>query len=353
MSVAARTAAPPAPAIDQEIAREIDRLRRSGPYADGLPLARLVTAQVLRSGRHHLGTDLLTQLDALRRGRGERVLDAYLDAVLARRRDRFRGPAYLALPLLELVRDDHGLDHERTAALLLADVVRHERRPGARCDARTRELRIAHAARFVTAVDPALGLRWTPGPWFALSVLPVSAEHDEYTFVRTLQAQEMLFGALTVAVRDSTQALRDGDVAAATADLDRARGLLGRATVLLRLLATTRRSAFRAFRRHTEGVLWPEAHRRFTLACSAPIAGDGADLPPRFDNFTSAWADLPLRGPATDALHRAVTRLEGAHQRWRTMHDGLTAAMLGPDRPVPPYGRLIDAPGAAPLAAAA
>lgn len=327
--------------LTHEIDLEIDRLRRCGPFADGLALAGLLTAEVQRRGRHHLGRDLLTQLDALRRGHAARdpFLDAHLDAVLARRRERFRGPAYLALPLLELIREDHGLDHERMAALLAADVVRRERRTTPHCDARTRELRVAQAARFVAAVDPALGVAWRPGPWFALSALPVSPEHDEYTFLRGLQAQEMLFAALTAAVRESTQALREGDVAAATAGLDHARAVLGRATLLLRLVATTRRSAFRTFRRHTANALWPETHRRFALACDAPSAGR-TDLPPRLDSFTAARADLPSRGPGTVELDRAVVRLEGAHQRWYTLHDRLAAAMIGPERAVPPYARL-------------
>ncbi|MGE3287030.1 MAG: hypothetical protein AB7J32_13130 [Pseudonocardia sp.] len=350
MSAAARTAVPPA-VIDREIDREIDRLRRAGPFADGLPLARAVTAEVLRRGRHHLGRDLLTQLDALSRGAHDRFFGAHLDAVLARRRDRFRGSAYLALPLLELIRDDHGLDHARMAALLMADVVRHERRPTTRCEARTRELRIAHAARFVADVEPALGLAWRPGPWFALSALPVSAEHDEYTFLRALQAQEMLFAGLTHTVRDATQALREADVTAAVAGLDDARAVLGRATLLLRLVATTRRDAFRAFRRHTETSLWPGTHHRFAVACTAPDVEHRAGLPPRLDSFTAAHADIPHRSPAVHELDRAVVRLEGAHQRWRAVHDRLTTAMLGADRIVAPYGRLFGTP--APVVAAA
>jgi hypothetical protein len=348
MSAAARTAVPLVPVID----REIDRLRRAGPFADGLPLAKAVTAEVLRRGRHHVGRDLLTQLDALRRSVHDRFLEAHLDAVLARRRDRFRGPAYLALPLLELIRDDHGLDHQHMAALLMADVVRHERRPTTRCEARTRELRIAHAARFVADVDAALGLAWRPGPWFALSALPVSAEHDEYTFLRALQAQEMLFTKLAHTVRDATQALREDDVIAAVAGLDGARAVLGRATLLLRLVATTRRGAFRTFRRHAESSLWPETHHRFAVACDAPNVEHRDDLPPRRDSLTAARADLPRRSPAAD-LDRAVTRLEGAHQRWRAMHDRLTTAMLGPDRIVAPYGRLFGTPAPAVLATAA
>ncbi|MGD9528782.1 MAG: hypothetical protein AB7V44_18525, partial [Pseudonocardia sp.] len=188
------------------------------------------------------------------------------------------------------------------------------------------------------------GLAGQPGPWFALSALPVSAEHDEYTVLRALQAQVMLFAGLAHTVRDATQALREDDVTAAVAELDGARAALGRATLLLRLVATTRRDAFRTFRRHTENALWPETHHRFTVACDAP------NIEHR-DSLTAARADVPQRSSAAAELDRAVTRLEGAHQRWRALHDRLSTAMLGADRIVAPYGRLFGTP--APLLAAA
>jgi hypothetical protein len=334
MTAAAHTAD-----VTAALAEEIDRVRRLDPSADRLGLARLVTAAVHRHGRHRLGEDLLTQLASLTRGHGERdpFLDAHLDAVLARRHDGARADAYLALPLLELIRDDHGMEHERMAALLLADVARREWRASRAAVAPgTRELRIRYAARFVAAVEPTLGLRWLPGPWFALTVLPVSTEHDEYTFLRALQAQEMLFGALTHRVRDAARALRDGDPAAAAEDLDQARAVLGRATMLLGLIATTRRGAFDAFRRYAEnvGALRPQWHRRFVTACAAPVADGLGYVPPRRDSVTAAWRATAPRGAAADELRRAAARLEGAHTRWRRRHDALATAMLGPGRPI-------------------
>lgn len=320
-------------ALASPVADEVDRFRRAGAYADGLALARAVGREVLRHGRHHLGPGLLTALDAIRRGHGGRdpFLDAYLDAVLARRRDRFRTQSYLALPLLELVRADLGVDHERLSALLIADVIRHELRPdhAGRVDHRTRDARVRLAARFVADVDPALDARWLPGPWFALTVLPVSAGHDEYFFVRSLQAHEAVFMTLAELLREATEALRAGEVVAATACLTRATAVLGRTALLFPLVATLRRSAFRSFRRHIEGTsgMRSEAYERFALACGGPVADAYGAGSADVDTFTRAWNDVG--DPEALGLLHAVGRLEVAHQRWRTTRDALTTAMLG------------------------
>ncbi len=311
----------------------------------GLALARLVTEQVRRFGRHHLDGGLLATLEALhtRRHGRDAFLDAFLDAVLARRRDRFRNQTYLALQLLELVRADLGVDPERMSALLMADIVRHERLPenAGQLDARTRDTRIRHATRFVAAVDPGLDVDVLQGEWFALTALPVSLEHDEYFFIRALQAHEMVFMTLTDELRAATQALRHGEIGTATAHVARARVVFERAAMLFRLVATMRPAAFHAFRQYTEGAsaIQSESYKRFELACGTPTAerlvSEAFDnVPavraeaPRLDNFTRAWHDLD-RGPEAGALAGAVEQLEGSHQRWKQTHHALAASILG------------------------
>ncbi|WP_214370296.1 tryptophan 2,3-dioxygenase family protein [Pseudonocardia sp. H11422] len=328
---------------------EIERWRHAEPEA--LRLARLVTDEVRRTGRHHLADGLLGALDALhRRYRGrDAFLDAFLDAVLARRRDRFRNQTYLALPLVELVRADLGVDAEHMSALLMADVLRYERR-STQLDDRTRDTRVRHAAHFVAAVRPVLGLNWLPGDradavveqWFGLTALPVSIEHDEYFFIRALQAHEMVFTTLTDELRAATQALRLGYLTTATARVRRAVDVFDRAAMLFRLVATMRPAAFHAFRQYTEGTsaIQSEAYKRFELACGTPSAqrlfSEAFDnVPvvraeaPGLDNFSRAWQDLRARGPAAAELTRAVEQLEAGHQRWKTTHYSLAAAMLG------------------------
>lgn len=299
-----------APTCLPDLNHEIDRWRREGQ--DPLRLARLVGDRIGRVGRHRLDHGLLTTLDVLhRRHRGrDGFLDAFLDAVLARRSDRFGGRPYLALPLVELVRADLGIDPELMSALLMADVVRRERRPehASRLDARTRDTRIRHASRFVAAVDPALDLRWLPGPWFALTVLPASLEYDEYFFIRGLQAQEMVFATLRDELRGATQSLRDGDLETGTAHLDRANAVFGRVAMLFRLVTTVRPESFRVFGRCSEGAIRPEA--------------------PSLDDVTNAWRELDARGPAAARLRYTVEKLEIGLRWWRTTQHALTAGML-------------------------
>ena len=207
------------------LAREIDAWRSAGPTTatDGLALARLITWELRRIGRHALPPPLLDALaEIAERSRGrDPFLDDYLDAVLARHEDRFQNSAYLALPLLGRILDDPASDPERLSALLLADVVRHEGRhrdrtaPGVSCK------RVRQAARFVWAVDRSLDSDIAPpatlaGAWFELTALPVSTEHDEYFFIRALQARELVFTTLTDLLRGATTAARSGRLDEAT-----------------------------------------------------------------------------------------------------------------------------------------
>lgn len=331
---------------DTRLLHEFAQWRDRTPGADALRLARLVAGQVRRSGRHRLGDGLLATLDALHRRHHGRdaFLDAYLGAVLARRHNRFRNQTYLALPLVELAQADLGVGTELMSALLIADVVRHERRAenAAGLNPRTRDARIRHAMRFVAAVDPALDVRWQPGEWFALTALPVSREHDEYFFIRAQQAHEMVFSTLTAEVHEATAALRAEDIATATAHVTRAKQVFGRAEMLLRLVATVRPASFESFRRYTKGAnaFQSEAYTRFAVACGTPgaeqlvsetfdnVAAAGAEAP-RLDNFTCAWHDLVHRGPELADLTRAIDALESAHQQWRTTHRYLAASLLG------------------------
>lgn len=334
------------------LASEIERWHTGA--GDGLGLARLVTAQVRATGRHHLGEPLLAALEDLqRRHRGrDAFLDAFLDCILARRRDRFGNQTYLALPLLDRILADpgSGLDPERLSAMLVADVIRHEARPASleRTGPTTQRKRLQHAARIVAAIDPALcpmAPRTTAGEWLALTVQPVSTEHDEYFFIRALQTHEMVFTTLTAELHRATRALRHGRVGAATAAVDRANVVFERATLLFRMVATMRAADFHAFRVHTDGAsaIQSEAYKRFELACGRPpaarLASDAFTNVPvvraeasRQDNLSDAYLDLRRQGRvdpvAGAALEAATAELEAAHQRWKTTHHGLASKIL-------------------------
>lgn len=116
-----------------------------------MSLARLVTAQVRATGRHHLGEPLLAALEDVqhRHCAHDAFLDAFLDSILARRQDRFRNQTYLALPLLDRILADpsSGLNPERLSAMLVANVIRHEASPHQPGTDRTDHPTQAHPAR--------------------------------------------------------------------------------------------------------------------------------------------------------------------------------------------------------------
>ncbi|GAA4782611.1 hypothetical protein GCM10023200_15090 [Actinomycetospora chlora] len=333
--------------VENALLRELAAWRSGGDRTrrEGLALARLVTVEIRRSGRHALPPAVLTALDAIaerHRGR-DPFLDAFLDAVLARHRDRFRNAGYLALPLLDAIRHEDGLGAERLSALLLADVVRHENRHPRGTTPELRRKRLRHAARFVATIDrsPADGTvppATLAGEWLALTALPVSTEHDEYFFIRALQAHELVFTTLTGLVRTATDAVRAGRPDDAVALLGRATRVLERAGLLFRLVATMRADAFHSFRRYTEGAsaIQSEAYKRFELACGEPARDrlDGEAFAGVTAVRAAAGRDDSLAralaaAPRPTALDDAVAALEAAHQRWKTAHLGLATRMLG------------------------
>ncbi|MCW0214433.1 MAG: tryptophan 2,3-dioxygenase family protein [Pseudonocardia sp.] len=344
------------PTTDPALRRELDRW--SAAPADGLRLARLVTCQVRRHGKHRLGVPLLAALAGIRdrHGDADTFLAAFLDSVLDRHEDRFRNQTYLALPLLGLILADRssGLDPHRLSALLVADLLAHEApvagtEPG---EADVRRKRIRHATTLLAAVSPAhLGDPPAPPPtpagaWLALTVLPVSVVHDEYFFLRCLQIHELVFTVLTEGLRDATRAVRCRRVGDAVAHVRRARTVFHRAALLFRIVATMRPAQFHDFRRFTDGAsaIQSEAYKRFEIACGDPaaerIASEAFSNVPvvlaearHGDSLARATADLRrdggAAGPDLDRLTAEVELVETAHHRWRTTHHRLAVRMLG------------------------
>ncbi len=384
---------------------EVDRWAASGHVhgaLDGLHLARTVTEEVRRTGKHFLPQPLLHRLgDIHDRHAVDRrpLLQAFLDCMLDKHEGRYWNRTYLSLPLLELLLDapddpQGAPDPNRMATLLIADVIRFETRreapsresEGGSADSEgdsvdrdppdpvTLRKRLRHALRFVAddvggaeAEDLWSGAghvppsRWAeiadrlPRPtgteaahWFDLTVQPVYVLHDEYFFIRALQAHEMIFTAIAAEVRAAIGALRDGRLAAAAGHVDRAAGLFDRASALFRMVATMRPGHFSAFRQFTQGAsaIQSEQYKRFEILCGLPTA-------PRLRS--EAFANVPsVRAEAEDEGHDTVVRayldlrrsvrvteaewnrfrsalggLEARHQRWKSTHRSLAARMLG------------------------
>ncbi|MFG2340433.1 tryptophan 2,3-dioxygenase family protein [Streptomyces yangpuensis] len=355
--------------------------------SDGLALARSVNDHVRRTGKHFLPERMLMRLREIRdRNTADLpLLHAFLDCLLDKHEGRFWNRTYLSLPVLELLLEGRNSvrSADRMATLLMADVVRFEagaatgsrEGPGrGRPDAETVRTRLRHALRFVAAglggqeagdlpsrLDKIPGSRLReladrlPGPpatgawaWFDVTVQPVYVLHDEYFFIRILQAHEMLFTAMAKHVESAVSALRAGCPGESAERMDDAAAIFERAAGLFRTVATMRADHFSVFRHYTQGAsaIQSEQYKRFESLCGVPPA-------PRLhstaftsvpavraearaaghDTVTRAYLDLRREGGPEraewDRLDSALGRLEGRHQRWKSAHRGLAARMLG------------------------
>jgi tryptophan 2,3-dioxygenase len=192
-------------------------------------------------------------------------------------------------------------------------------------------------------------LRKAP-PALALSMLPVYIMHDEYLFIRVLQAFEVTFALLALHLRQAIQAMESRQFVIVPICLNAAAEVLEESTPLFSLLATMQRDAFRTFRRFTEGASAIQSTNYKTLEalCRTPS-------PSRLDS--AAFNSVPivresvLQGMPTfdEAIGTAISsreipaqemcetlesmgRLEAAHQRWKQTHYKLAVRMLGTER---------------------
>ncbi|MER7736580.1 tryptophan 2,3-dioxygenase family protein [Streptomyces erythrochromogenes] len=355
--------------------------------SDGLALARSLNEHVRRTGKHFLPKRMLIHLSEIRHrnAAGLPFLHAFLDSLLDKHEDRFRNRTYLSLPVLELLLDE-GISEvgaDRMATLLMADVIRFEtgaaggsrEGPGrGRPDAETVSTRLRHALRFVaqgigasgegdlpSRLDGSRGTRLedvvehlprppatAPWSWFDVTVQPVYVLHDEYFFIRILQAHEMLFTAISDQVASAVSVLREGYPEECAERIEGAVAMFGRAAGLFRTVATMRAEHFSAFRHYTQGAsaIQSEQYKRFESLCGVPPAARlhstaftsvpavrTATLDPAHDTITRAYLDLRREGgqggAAWSRLDAALGLLESSHQRWKSAHRGLAARMLG------------------------
>jgi tryptophan 2,3-dioxygenase len=367
---------------------ELDRWLAANQAGElhAIDLARAVTREVRWVGTHVLGERVLADLAVVRvryAGR-DALLDAFLECVLAKRDGRYWNRTYLCLPVLERLAVDAALDPVALAALLAADVVRHElcaaRRgravsPLDRPDGRTLHTRVRQAARFqaanlglevatdllaAVARDPEAalpeilaGLPVPPAPgaadWLELTVQPVSTVHDEYFFIRALQCHEMLYGVAARHIGEAAAALADGRHDEAVDLVDRATAMVERGQTLFRMVATMRFEAFHAFREYTQGAsaIQSEQYKRFEARCWTPAPDRLAS--PAFDSVPAvraeliaqpfslmgAWLDADRTRPGDPGVARvaaSMAALEAAHRRWKGTHVTVATRMLGTAR---------------------
>ncbi|MFD2762938.1 tryptophan 2,3-dioxygenase family protein [Micromonospora eburnea] len=188
----------------------------------------------------------------------------------------------------------------------------------------------------------------TPELTLRLSMLPVYVSHDEYLFIRVLQAYECLFAGLVGELRATIAALSAGQALSAADRLAYARDLLTAASPLFSLLATMQPEAFRAFRQYTEGAsaIQSRSYKLMESLCRTPevVRLDSAAYrsvpevrdrvragqPSVDDAYRAAVRDGRLDAPERDLVQRRMRAFADAVLQWRRTHHRLATRMLGP-----------------------
>ena len=180
-----------------------------------------------------------------------------------------------------------------------------------------------------------------------LSMLPVYVSHDEYLFLRVLQAYECLFAGLTDELRATITALSTGQARSAADRLAYAHDQLTAASPLFSLLATMQPDSFRTFRQYTEGAsaIQSRSYKVMESLCRTPErprldspayrsvpevrARVSAGQPSIDDAYRAAVRDGRLTGPGLDLVDRRMREFATAVLQWRRTHYRLAVRMLG------------------------
>lgn len=270
------------------------------------------------------------------------VLDRWLPLTLDLHRDALSYDSYIGNPLLETV-DDGPAAVDGLITALVADLAGHEARerfrtggPGQekrtraalRALLRVREISPYAANAVVAAADvaeqdaaaaaaglAARTLEATPrsvAEIVTLTMLPMTALHDEVMFVRTVQILDRLFAVLAAAARETDKALAERDVPAGAALLAAAAGRVEGTAPVLRLLATMPAEVFAVLRMTTEG--------------SSAIQSRS------FRDFETTAATLdpsPLPAADRERIHASMARLQRAWQAFKRTHWGIAVKLIG------------------------
>lgn len=378
-----------------DIARsELAAWRAAGADPGAFPYDAVVAA-FHAVGKHVVEAGLLADLDAVRRVTphgcpAHRELARFLDTALDKFDGRYDNPSYLALEQLGLPGADgcpaprHAAHRrDRLIALLMADVMRFELGathgcldllPELRPDARVVAKRCRHALRvglpaaerlaIAAEVDPddpvgtarrvcrAVLADATPAErrTLQLTAMPVSTVHDEYMFIRALQAYETVFALIGVQLAAAVGALRRGDATLATEALQAAEATLREASGVWSLVATMQPEAFLRFRESTDGAsaIQSRSYKRMESLCRRPdpdrLHSPAYDAVPEIrarvmagqpnvdEALRAAIASTRLRPDEHTAVSAAMAAFEAAILKWRTTHCSIAARMLGERR---------------------
>jgi hypothetical protein len=333
------------------------------------------------SGKHFVPGSVLEALASVRAnlvvpadpGSEAAALRRFLDVALDKWDQAYNYQTYIGLSLLELIPDADGRtagqQHDEWMSMLLADARafecgarddRHDSLPLMRPGPELGEKRIrlleramsliGGAARAAATGDNGRNAARRRERALALSMQPVYIVHDEYLFIRILQAFEVTFAAMAGLIRDAISASRRGDARAAAASILSCSRRLSGARRLFTVLATMRAEAFRAFRAYTVGASAIQSgnYKVFEALCCAP---PGARLEsPAFEavplvreRVLGPWTDLQstversvasglIDPPGLGQLRASAAELESAHQRWKLTHWKMADRMIADER---------------------
>jgi tryptophan 2,3-dioxygenase len=181
-----------------------------------------------------------------------------------------------------------------------------------------------------------------------LSMLPVYVVHDEYLFIRVLQATEATFALIVVQLRAAVAALDAGNSATSVTLLGSARSELLQTAPLFSLLATMQVESFRRFRAFTDGAsaiqsghykamesicrrpdderLNSIAYRSVPVLRARLVQGETPNIDGSLMSASRAGRLTPVEA---DAVVAAMSRFAGALRQWKQTHYRLAIRMLG------------------------
>ncbi len=367
---------------------------RKTPKPSTFPFAEVISAYH-ENGKEFVGSALLAELDEIRDivptlvpDRGNRTkLKRFLDVALDKFDGTYEYPSYCALPLWPLPTnpgetpdvDDIDRVRDRQLLALTADSMRFELdarngrtrlMPDMRPDTAIYKKRVRlglNSARFAIErlglpVDPAASafeaeaeslcdivfdmLTAEETQALMLTMQPVYTVHDEYLFLRVLQAFETNFAWMAVRLQSAIDAFDTAPftVAALIHDANR---MYREASKIFPVLATMQRESFQVFRDYTEGASAiqsrnyklveslcrsPDDERRDGLAYrSVPEVRnrvlDGQDS---LDSALSTARAAGALDPQDDAeIVAAMDDFSKTLQQWRQIHYRLAVKMLG------------------------
>jgi tryptophan 2,3-dioxygenase len=361
-----------------DVVREIERWGQR-KVAKDFPFEVLL-GHLREVGQHFLRVEILEILARFRvcgvaiGDEADRLLlFRFFDTILDKYDKRYDYATYIGLSLLAQPvgvewRERLGL-RDRRVSLLLADLIRFERdadggMPHAPGDMPPPSRLVGKRLRLaVRVMEPAAARVPGLGRTSADAVLdgatdlerrlllatmqPVYTLHDEYLFLRVLQAFEETFSFMAVALAEVVRKLCDRQSDDVAETMWAVADTLRESLPLFSLLATMQPEAFQTFRKFTDGAsaIQSESYKAFECLCATPerarlespaftsVPWVRAEVLDGRATVYDSWRQLVVSGGIDEVdsavILSAAHTVESIHQRWKQTHYRLAVRMIG------------------------